>query len=146
MFIATMAYSGSKPKGLLLFHKPQRYPAKIIRGRKSFYMSRDSSKDNYVFPLIKPNIQQDQHLVSTPLRLTHRYFTPLYGFTFSPNPRLRLGSMFKLSTLIPDGSHPRTTKETETEFGMSVALSWVLVLRGAGRNIDCEEGGGLGLD
>lgn len=130
-------------------------PPYILRTVRSIVTQNKKGKNRFIcqeipahicIPAIKPNIQQDQHLVSTPLRLTHRYLTPLYGLTFSPNPRLRLGSMFKLSTLIPDGSHPRTTKETETEFGMRVALSWVLVLRGAGKKIDCEEGGGLGLD
>lgn len=41
--------------------------------------------------------------------------------------------------MIPDGSHPRTTKETEADFGMRDALSCVFVLRGAGRKIDCDD-------
>jgi hypothetical protein len=47
--------------------------------------------------------------------------------------------MFKLSTLIPEGSQPRTEKETEAEFGIRLALIWALVLRGVGRDVE-EEG------
>jgi hypothetical protein len=43
--------------------------------------------------------------------------------------------MFKLSTLIPEGSQPRTEKDTEAEFGIRLALSWALVLR-AGREVE----------
>lgn len=77
----------------------------------------------------------DQQRRSTPRLLTHRYLTPLYGLTLSPKPRLRRWSMFKLSTLIPEGSQPRTEKDTEAEFGMRLALSWALVLR-AGRDVE----------
>lgn len=47
--------------------------------------------------------------------------------------------MFTLSTLIPDGSHPLTEKDTDAEFGMSIALSWALVLRAGGWKIDRED-------
>lgn len=68
-----------------------------------------------------------QHLAhqqrrSTPRLLTQRYFTPLYGLTVSPIPRLRRWSILRPSTLIPEGSHPLTEKETEAEFGMRLAL------------------------
>ena len=66
-------------------------------------------------------ITHHQHRLSTPLLLTHRYFTPLYGLTPSPNPRLRLGSRSNLSTLIPLGNQPRTENETETEVGINDA-------------------------
>lgn len=44
--------------------------------------------------------------------------------------------MFKLSTLMPDGSHPLTEKETAAEVGMRLALIWAFVLRGPGRGAD----------
>ena len=63
--------------------------------------------------------------------------------------------MFTLSTLIPDGSHPVTEKDTDAEFGMSIALSWDLVLRAGGWKIEREPecdgdgdgrwGGGVGV-
>lgn len=53
--------------------------------------------------------------------------------------------MFRLSTLIPEGNQPRTENETDAEFGMRLALIWVLVFRGAVWNIekgDSGRGGG----
>lgn len=37
--------------------------------------------------------------------------------------------MFRLSTLIPEGSQPLTENDTAAELGMRVAFNWALVLR-----------------
>ena len=42
--------------------------------------------------------------------------------------------------MIPEGSQPRTEKETEAEFGIRLALIWTLVLRGVGRGLEEGEG------
>ena len=42
--------------------------------------------------------------------------------------------------MIPEGSQPRTEKETEAEFGIRLALIWALVLRGVGRGLEEEDG------
>jgi hypothetical protein len=49
--------------------------------------------------------------------------------------------MFRLSTLMPDGSQPFTEKDTDAELGMSMALSWDLDLRAGGWKIESEEEG-----
>lgn len=82
-----------------------------------------------------------QQRLSTPRLLTQRYLTPLYGLTPSPKPRLRRWSMLRPSTLIPEGSQPRTENETDAEFGIRLALTWALVLR-AGRDVDGAKNAG----
>lgn len=77
-----------------------------------------------------------QHRLSTPLRLTHKYLTPLKGLTPSPKPRLRLGSTVRLSTFIPDGSQPRTVKETDAKLGIRFSLSCDFVFFEGELNID----------
>lgn len=37
--------------------------------------------------------------------------------------------------MIPDGSQPRTEKDTDAELGIRLALTWALVLR-VGREVD----------
>lgn len=60
--------------------------------------------------------------------------------------------------MIPEGSQPRTEKDTDAELGIRLALTWALVLRGvrdvddgaknAGRwalSCDCDRRGGVGV-